>query len=121
MISLTQAAVAEIRQAAAQNGADNMALRIAARINEEGMLEFGMGFDEERGNDAIIDSWGLTVLVNAQSAPLLQDVTLDFGEVSPGQMNFIFSKPGMEPPSGGGCGTGGGCGSGGCGGGSCGS
>lgn len=121
MISLTQAAVAQIRAAASQSGAENMALRIAARINEEGMLEFGMGFDEERSNDSIIDSWGLTVLVNAQSAPLLQDVVLDFGEVAPGQMSFIFSKPGMESPSGGGCGTGGGCGSSGCGGGSCGS
>lgn len=115
MISLTQAAVAQIREAAAKTGAENMALRIAARINEEGMLEFGMGFDEERNNDSIIESWGLTVLINAQSAPLLQDVTVDFGEVAPGQMSFIFTKPGMEPPSGGGCGTGGGCGSGGCG------
>ncbi len=113
MISLTKAAAEQVRMAAEQSGAQDMGLRVAARINDEGMLEFGMGFDQERSNDSVIDSWGVTVLVNAQSAPLLDDVTLDFSEVGPGEMSFVFSKPGAEPPSGG-CGTGG-CGTGGCG------
>ena len=117
MISLTKAAAEQILRAAEQSGAQNMALRVAARINDEGMLEFGMGFDQERSNDAAVDTWGVTLLVNAESAPLLDDVTLDFSEVAPGEMSFVFSKPGAEAPSGGGCGTGsgGGCGSGGCG------
>ncbi len=120
MISLTKEAADQIRQAAEQSGASNMALRIAARVNDAGMLEFGMGFDDERGNDAAVDSWGVTLLINAQSAPLLDDVTIDFSEVSPGQSRFVFMKA-----SAGGCSTGGssggGCGSGGCGSGGCGS
>ncbi len=121
MISLTKEAADQIRQAAEQSGAGNMALRIAARVNDAGMLEFGMGFDDERGNDAAVDSWGVTLLINAQSAPLLDDVTIDFSEVSPGESRFVFMKA-----SAGGCGTGGGssgggCGSGGCGSGGCGS
>ncbi len=102
-----------------------MALRIAARVNDAGMLEFGMGFDDERSNDAAVDSWGVTLLINAQSAPMLDDVTIDFAEVSPGESRFVF----MKASAGGGCGTGGGgstgggggCGSGGCGSGGCGS
>jgi iron-sulfur cluster assembly protein len=62
----------------------------------------------------------VTLLINAQSAPLLDDVTIDFSEVSPGQSRFVFMKA-----SAGGCSTGGssggGCGSGGCGSGGCGS
>lgn len=121
MISLTKEAAEQIRVAAEQSGAQNMALRVAARVNDAGMLEFGMGFDEERGNDAAVDSWGVTLLINAQSAPYLDDVTIDFSEVAPGQSRFVFMKA-----SAGGCGSGsggggGGCGSGGCGSGGCGS
>lgn len=112
MISLTKEAADQIRLAAEQSGAGNMALRIAARVNDAGMLEFGMGFDDERGNDAAVDAWGVTLLVNAQSAPLLDDVTIDFSD-----SRFVFMKAGS---GGGGCGSGG-CGSGGCGSGGCGS
>ncbi|TCS73879.1 iron-sulfur cluster assembly protein [Sulfuritortus calidifontis] len=123
MITVTKAAAEQIRQAATQNDSENLGLRIAAKVNDEGMLEIGMGFDQERSNDSVSDQWGVTVLVNAQSAPYLNEITLDFGEVSPGQMGFVFSMP--EPQGGGGsCGSsggGGGCGSGGCGSGGCGS
>ncbi len=120
MISLTKEAAEQVRTAQLESGAENMALRIAARVNDAGMLEFGMGFDEERASDSIVDSWGVTLLINAQSAPMLDDVTIDFSEVSPGESRFVFMKA-----SAGGCGTGGGggggCGSGGCGSGGCGS
>jgi iron-sulfur cluster assembly protein len=122
MITLTKQAAEQIRTAAVDSGADNLGLRIAARVNDAGMLEFGMGFDEERSNDSAVDSWGVTLLINAQSKPYLDDVTIDFAEVNPGESRFVFSKA----SAGGGCGTGsgggGGCGSGGCGsGGGCGS
>jgi len=119
MISLTPAAATQIRDAASQSGAENMALRIAAKVNEAGMLEFGMGFDNERNDDEIIDSQGISMLISKHSAELLADVTLDFGEIGPGQEGFIFSKPASQS-SAGGCG-GGGCGGGSCGGGGCGS
>jgi len=124
MISLTKEAAEQIRTAAEQSDAGNLGLRIAARVNDAGMLEFGMGFDEERSNDAAVDSWGVTLLINAQSKPYLDDVTIDFAEVNPGESRFVFSKAsaGGGCGSGGGGGGGGGCGSGGCGsGGGCGS
>jgi len=119
MISLTKEAAEQVRASAQQAGADNMALRIAARVNQAGMLEFGMGFDDERSNDAIVDSWGVTLLVNAESAPMLDDVTIDFSEVNPGEHRFVFMKASAQGEgcstgggSGGGCGgCGGGCGS----------
>ena len=122
MISLTKEAADQILEAQKNAGAENMALRIAARVNDAGMLEFGMGFDDERSNDSAVDSFGVTLLINAQSAPMLDDVTIDFSEVSPGESRFVFMK---ASAGGGGCstggGSGGGCGSGGCGSGGCGS
>jgi len=122
MISLTKEAAAQVRASAQESGADNLALRIAARVNQAGMLEFGMGFDDERSNDTIVESWGVTLLVNAESAAMLDDVTVDFSEVSPGEHRFVFMKASAQEGgcstaasnSGGGCGgcgSGGGCGS----------
>lgn len=128
MINLTKNAADQIRAAAQQAEAGNLGLRIAAKVNDAGMLEFGMGFDEERDKDAIQESWGITLLISPHSAPLLDDVTIDFAEVTPGEPRFVFMKGDMEPPgggcgsgSGGGCGSGGGKTSGGCGSGGCGS
>ncbi len=117
MISITQAAAEQIRTAAINAEAENMGLRIAAKVNQAGMLEFGMGFDNERTDDMQVESWGVTLLISQHSVELLSDVTVDFAEVTPGQPSFIFMKPGMGEP-GGGCGSGG-CGSGGCGSGGC--
>lgn len=116
MISLTKEAAEQVRASARESGADNMALRIAARVNQAGMLEFGMGFDDERSNDTIVDSWGVTLLINAESAAMLDDVTIDFSEVNPGEHRFVFMKASAGGCGTGGCGSGGsgGCGSGGC-------
>lgn len=121
MIRLTKEAAEQIRLAAKNSDAQGMALRLAAKVNEAGMLEFGMGFDHERENDTIHESWGITLLISKHSAPYLQDVTLDFTEIAPGQKGFVFIKPGTEETTGGsGCGSGGcssgsgGCGSSGC-------
>ncbi len=121
MISLTKEAAEQVRASAQEGGAENMALRIAARVNPAGMLEFGMGFDDERTNDTLVDSWGVTLLVNAESAAMLDDVTVDFSEVSPGEHRFVFMKAsaqnggcstgGASSGGCGGCGSGGGCGS----------
>ncbi|HEX8980122.1 MAG TPA: iron-sulfur cluster assembly accessory protein [Parasulfuritortus sp.] len=124
MINLTKNAAEQITQAARQAGAENMGLRIAAKVNDAGMLEFGMGFDDERANDTIVESYGVTLLVHQSSAQYLQGVTIDFAESAPGQSNFVFMIPDQGGDEGGcgsgGCGSngenkGGGCGSGGCG------
>ncbi len=120
MISLTKVAAEQIAQAARESGAENMALRIAARLNEAGMLEFGLGFDEERDNDSRLESYGVTLLVHPSSAEYLQGVTIDYAESAPGEAHFIFMMPNQGGDEGGGCGSGG-CSSGGCGSGGCGS
>ncbi|MDR3394690.1 MAG: iron-sulfur cluster biosynthesis family protein [Parasulfuritortus sp.] len=124
MINLTKNAAAQIAQAAQQSGSENMGLRIAARVNDAGMLEFGMGFDDERSNDTIVESFGVTVLVHQSSAQYLQGVTIDYAESAPGESHFVFMMPDQGSAEGegscgtGGCGSdksGGGCGTGGCG------
>jgi len=114
MITVTPQAAEQIRQAAQQSEAAEMALRIAAKRLTDGSIDYGMGFDEEREDDVRVESEGVTVVVSPPSQSLLAGTTLDFVELAPGDFRFIFVNPQAdEAPAQSGCGTGG-CGSGGC-------
>ena len=121
MINITTAAAEQIREAAADTGADDMALRVAARVDAlTGELQYGMGFDEEREHDEECIASGVRVLVSSHSREQLEGVTIDFVEISPGECNFIFiPAPDRGEPETGGCSSSGTCRTKGCGGGSC--
>ena len=117
MFSITPAAASELLAAATRSDAVGMALRIAARPLEDGSIEFGMGFDEERENDESAEYNGLTVLLGVRSRPYLAGTMLDYGEVEPGRFDFVFlatedaaaedDLAAEAPPAGGSCGSGG--------------
>ena len=120
MFTLTSAAARQIQQAATDSGANDMALRIAARPESDGSVQYGMGFDDATDNDMKLVLEGVAVLIAAQHQELLDDTTLDFVELEPGEFNFVFmdaslatERPAPATRSGGGCGSGG-CASGGC-------
>lgn len=118
MINLTPAAAAQIKQASAMqdDSAESPSLRLAAKI-EEGEIVYGMGFDDERDNDAVIEAGGITLLIAPRSQELLAGATLDFVELKPGEFQFIFVNPNEPLSPGGSCASrSSGCGS--CGGGS---
>lgn len=115
MFKLTPAAAEQILQAAEVQD-DEPSLRVAAKIDDDGEMVYGMGFDEERENDTIVECEGVRVLISPRSVVLLEGATLDFVELKPGEYQFVFANPttpGCGPASGG-CGS---CGrsSGGCG------
>ncbi len=122
MFTITETAAEQIRRAAEsqqQPGEDlALGLRIAAKVDEDGELAYGMGFDEERENDVKVESAGITVLIAPHSKELLAGAMLDFVELNPGEFQFVFFNPNEPAPMATGCGSGnrgGGCGSGGCG------
>jgi iron-sulfur cluster assembly protein len=121
MFTLTSAAARQIQQAASDSGAQEMALRIAARIDAEGAMQYGMGFDDPKDEDMKLDLDGVAVVIADESQDLLMDTVLDYVELNPGEFNFIFMDasltacvPAQASTGGGGCGSGG-CSSGGCG------
>ena len=111
MITITPSAAAQIRAATDQAGVDGLALRIAARQDGEGGIEYGMGFDEARDTDTQLECAGVDVLVGAASHGLLTGTTLDFVEFEPGDFRFIFIPPCTAAPQAGACSSGacGGC------------
>lgn len=93
MITITDDAAAQIR--AANNNPDvfEMILRVAAYQEDDGSVNFGMGFDTEREADEHLVINGIEILIASSSTPYLQGVTLDFVELTPGDMRFIFIPP----------------------------
>lgn len=118
MFAITSSAAKQIQQAASTSGAQEMALRVAVKIDSDGSLQYGMGFDDPKDEDMKLDLEGVAVVIGGESQQLLFDTVLDFVELNPGEFNFIFmeaSHPscGDEVAGSGGCGSTGcaGCGS----------
>ena len=93
MITVTPGAAQQIRIAATQSDADELGLRIAARRAADGSLHYAMGFDEARGDDRVVTSEGIPLVVAPGEAALLDGMTLDYVEFEPGDFRFIFINP----------------------------
>ena len=96
------------------DGGDGM-LRVMVMADPHGGVQYMLSVeDEAEENDFVIEAAPIQVLVDADSAPLLDGSTIDYME---GLMRsgFVISNPNLQGGGGGGCGCGGG--GGGCGGG----
>ncbi|MDP2450712.1 MAG: hypothetical protein Q8M93_19410 [Polaromonas sp.] len=119
MFTLSSAAARQIQEAAIASGAQEMVLRIAARVDADGSMQYGMGFDDPSDEDIKLDLDGVAVVIADEHQELLNETLLDYVELKPGEFNFIFidgrqSQGAPEQASPGGCGSGG-CSGGGCG------
>lgn len=121
MFTLTSAAARQIQQTASSSGAQEMALRIAAKVDADGAMQYGMGFDDPKEEDMKLDLDGVAVVIANESQVLLVDTVLDYVELNPGEFNFIFIEASQSQCAPVQASSGGGCSSGGCSGGSCGS
>ena len=122
MFSLSMTAARQIHDAAQSSNAQNLALRIAARVDADGSVEYGMGFDETADEDLRLDLHGVAVVIGEAHQALLDQTLLDYVEMAPGQFNFIFMDAELaaaEQGKGANACTTGGCGAGACGTGSC--
>ncbi|MCH8311279.1 MAG: iron-sulfur cluster assembly accessory protein [Chloroflexi bacterium] len=100
-----------------EQGEDNGMLRVMVMPGAEGGMQYVLSVEQEVGDDDfVIDTNTIQVLIDADSAPLLDGSQIDYVE---GLMRsgFVISNPNYQ--GGGGCGSGG-CACGGGGGGGCG-
>jgi len=99
MFTITPTAASQILQAAEsadESGNTPVMLRVAVKV-EDAQLVYGMGFDEARDDDHIIQSESVTVLISPHSKDLLTGATLDFVELAPGEFQFVFMNPNELP------------------------
>ena len=91
---ITPKAAAQVVQAAAESGEGQPVLRVAAKRDRDGSIDYAMGFDEPREEDTVSLQHGVRLLIGPTSIELLNDTVLDFvymeNEVDP---QFIFRNP----------------------------
>ncbi|MBK1723173.1 HesB/IscA family protein [Thiocystis violacea] len=101
MFKLTAAAAEQVLKAAKQGGTEGLSLRLAAAQNPDGSIEYRMGFDELTDDDIRLSCEGVDIVMTPEQVPLLDQATMDYVEMEPGQFHFIFlnpKDPTYEPP-----------------------
>ena len=93
MFRITPAAAKQIRKAAEQGGTEGMALRLAVSENADGSFNYKMGFDEPTDTDLRVVSEGVDVVMDPRFQDQLDECTLDFVELEPGNWQFIYLNP----------------------------
>jgi iron-sulfur cluster assembly accessory protein len=93
VIALTEPAVAKVAELIAQEGNDDLALRVAVRPGGCSGFSYEMFFDTDVAGDDVTASFGaVKVVVDPASASLLQGATLDFKDGLQGA-GFSINNP----------------------------
>ena len=93
LVTVTPDAARQILTAAKESDSERLALRIAARRDADGSIDYAMGFDNARKGDLALTSEGIALVVAEDERDLLAGMTLDFVEFEPGDFRFIFINP----------------------------
>ena len=122
IMEVTALAIEKLKEVLDQEQEANSSLRVIAMPSGQG-LQYMLTMEKEtQPDDTVFSMEGLSFLMDSDSAPFLEEATIDYVEEFGGQVGFVINNPMYA--SGGGCGAGCGCGSGGggcgCGGGGCG-
>jgi len=102
LITLTPRAIEQVKHAIIDGGIEEgMGLRLAAKPDGKGSIDYALGFDNPNPEDFRVDCDGVEVYVSPLSEEVLEGTVVDFGEISPGNERFIFmnpNDPNYEPP-----------------------
>jgi iron-sulfur cluster assembly protein/iron-sulfur cluster insertion protein len=95
-IALTESAQAKVAELIAQEGNDQLALRVAVRPGGCSGYSYEMFFDTEMADDDIKSTFGgVSVVVDPASAQLLTGATLDFKDGLQGA-GFSINNPNAQ-------------------------
>ncbi len=116
-MNVTSLAIEKLKDVIEQDGEAGSALRVVAMPSEQGGLQYMLTMEKEsQPDDTVLQVDGMEFLMDSDSAPFLEEATIDYVEQFGGQVGFVINNP-MFASGGCGCGNSGGCG---CGGGGCG-
>lgn len=115
VIQITSMAAEKLQDALSEQGEEGSLLRVMVMPGANGGFQYMLGVEKEaKEDDFVIEAENIRVLVDSESAPLVEGAQIDYVE---GLMRsgFVISNPNLQG-GGGGCacgGGGGGCGGGG--------
>jgi iron-sulfur cluster assembly accessory protein len=110
MLNITPMAIEKLKEVMEQEQEPDGSLRIVAMPAERGGLQYMLTMEKEtQPDDTVLNFSGLKFLMDSDSAPFLDEATIDYIEQFGGRVGFVINNPMFA--TGGGCG----CGGGGCG------
>lgn len=113
-MEITELAIEKLKEVMEEQGEGESSLRVIAMPAESGGVQYMLTMENEsQADDTELNVSGVKFLMDSDSAPFLEEATIDFVENLGGQVGFVINNPMFA--SAGGCGSGCGCGSGGCG------
>ena len=130
-MEVTTLAIEKLKEVMQEQGETEGSLRVVAIPAETGGLQYMLTMENEsQADDTVMSQEGVKFLMDSDSAPFLEEATIDYVENLGGQVGFVINNPMFSSAGGcgggcacgsggGGCGNGGGgcgCGGGGCGG-----
>jgi len=80
MITLTNSAVLQIQKLAEEKAGEGQSLRILVEAGGCSGFEYGMSFDDPKGDDEQLDNNGVHFLVDATSFEYLDGCEVDFDD-----------------------------------------
>ena len=125
-MNVTSLAIEKLKEVMEGEDENGSALRVVAMPAGQSLQYMLTMEKEHQADDTVLRMNGVEFLLDSDSAPFLEEATIDYVEEFGGRVGFVINNPMY---SGGGCGSGscgcgsgggGGCGSGGGGGGGCG-
>ena len=117
LIDVTPQAAKQLDKVLSEQGENGSLLRVMVTPGQNGGFQYMLGVEKEpKEDDVVIDAQNVRVLIDSESAPLVEGAQIDYVE---GLMRsgFVISNPNLEGQGGGCACGGGGCGCGGGGGG----
>jgi|SRR3954447_229964 len=110
MISMTETASEKVKELLASEGREGQSLRIFVKGMSCSGPAYGMALDDStRPDDAIAEQFGVTIVVDSQSAPYVEGAEIDYVERLMDR-GFTITNPTAAAGGGGGCGGGCSCG-----------
>jgi iron-sulfur cluster assembly protein len=103
-VTLTPAAVAQVKRLRAKKGNDGLHLRVGVKGGGCSGLSYVLALeDAPRATDAVYDVDGVTVLVDPKSAQFIQGMTLDYSTANLLEGGWKYLNPNVQKSCG--CGT----------------
>ncbi|MEN9791967.1 MAG: iron-sulfur cluster insertion protein ErpA [Actinomycetota bacterium] len=96
MITLTDSAAKKMEQLMANEGASDLALRVAVKRGGCSGFSYDMYFDSEVSEADVTDTFGaVRVVVDPESAPMLAGASLDYKDTL-NEQGFAISNPNAQ-------------------------
>ena len=119
MINVSPLASEKLKEILVEQGEEGSSLRVVLMPGAHGGAQYMLALEKEpKSDDTIVNSDGVQILIDSDSAPMMEGAEIDYMD---GLMRsgFVINNPNIQSGGGCACGGSGGCGGGndGCGGG----